>query len=507
MGHLFILAAGNLEMLLRWPLTIAYLLVMGIVCVYGVHRYWLTLVYYRTRLNMPRPGQRFSELPSVTVQLPMFNEKLVARRIIAAACQIDYPSHKLQIQVLDDSTDESADVARQCAQEMCALGHHVECLHRDNRHGFKAGALNDGMESATGELIAIFDADFVPPRNILKRTVHYFTDADVGMVQTRWEHLNRNDSLLTRCQAIFLDGHFVIEHTARNRSGRWINFNGTAGVWRRSAIESAGNWQHDTLTEDMDLSYRAQLAGWKFIYLPRVTCPAELPPQTCAFKSQQHRWSKGSIQTAKKILPRILRSGAPLRTKIEALFHLTSPMVYLVMVLMSLMFFPVIYLNIKMFVAGDSGWMFGVALLMLATVSSATFYIASQLACHRGLGGILVQLPMLMAIGVGISLNNAQAVLEALLGHESEFVRTPKYDSVGASGSWRGAAARVKLPVKWKLLLLEWLMAAYMVLCIVMAVQMGASAVSVPFLVLFAAGYLYVAITSTSHVYRRLLGQ
>ena len=498
-----VLASGGIEAVLRWALTGAYLLVLGLVCMYGLHRYWLTWVYYRTRGNVPQPARLFEQWPRVTVQLPMYNEMLVAQRVIEAACAIDYPADRLEVQVLDDSTDESAGIARQCVDRMRARGHDVQYIHRSSREGFKAGALNEGLKTARGELIAIFDADFVPPRDILKRTVHYFTDPGVGMVQTRWDHLNRDDSILTRSQAIFLDGHFVIEHTARNRSGRWINFNGTAGLWRRQTIESAGNWQHDTLTEDVDLSYRAQLADWRFIYLPGVTCPGELPPQTNAFKSQQHRWSKGSIQTAKKMLPRIIRSNAPLATKVEAFFHLTSPVVYLLVVLMILMFFPVIYLNLRPFESSvTAGCVFGLTLLTLATASAGVFYTASQRECGRGTLKAIAQIPMLMAIGIGISLNNARAVVEALIGHRSEFVRTPKYNATGADRSWRDNAPLVQLPGKWAGPLSELAMAGYLVACVGLSLATGSTAVSVPFLVLFAAGYFYVGVTSAMALWR-----
>ncbi len=481
----------------RWSLTTLYLAVLAVVCTYGLHRYWLTYVYYRTRRNAPRPAARFAELPAVTVQLPMYNERLVAERVIAAACAIDYPADKLQVQVLDDSTDESAEIARRFCEKMRRAGCDIEYRHRTDRTGFKAGALNDGLATATGELIAIFDADFVPPRNILKRTVHHFTDEKVGMVQTCWDHLNREASLLTRSQAIFLDGHFVIEHTARNRSGRWMNFNGTAGVWRREAIEQAGGWQHDTLTEDVDLSYRAQLAGWDFKYLQRVRCPAELPPEINAFKSQQHRWTKGSIQTAKKVLPRIMRSDAPLATKVEAFFHLTSPGVYLMMVVMMLLLFPALFVNVLPLERGGVwGFVFGASLFMMATASAGTFYVAAQREQRRGLWATLVQIPLLMAIGVGIALNNARAVIEALVGHDSPFVRTPKYSAEGKDSRWRGAANLVRLPRRRVMALAEVALAAYLTACTVAATQVPHTALSIPFLVLFAAGCWYVGLTS-----------
>ena len=338
---------------LRWGLTSLYLTVLALISIYGLHRYWLVWLYVRGRQNLSGTSEQLVELPSVTVQVPMYNEDQVACRAIDAACNLDYPSDRLQIQILDDSTGESVNQVRQRVESWAARGVDIQWLHRPNRVGYKAGALAAAMSDAKGEFIAIFDADFVPGPDFLQRCIHVFADPSVGMVQARWDHLNRNDSLLTRSQAIFLDGHFLIEHAARNWTNRWINFNGTAGIWRRQAIESAGGWQHDTLTEDVDLSYRAQLAGWNFVFLPDVLCPAELPPEINAFKAQQHRWTKGSIQTAKKLLPTILRSRASLGVKVEAFFHLTSPMVYLYITLMALLFYPAFFVNMQPFEEGS----------------------------------------------------------------------------------------------------------------------------------------------------------
>ncbi len=481
----------------RWPLTIGYLATLGLVCIYGVHRYWITVLFYRTRRRVPRPTSRFGELPRVTIQLPMFNERHVARRVIEAACAVAYPRDRLQIQVLDDSTDDSADIARECCERMAAAGHDVQYIHRTDRTGYKAGALGHGLKTATGEFIAVFDADFVPPRNFLKRTVHHFTDEGVGMVQACWEHLNRDASALTASQAVFLDGHFLIEHTARNRGGRWMNFNGTAGIWRRAAIETAGGWQHDTLTEDVDLSYRAQLAGWRFVYLPRVKCPAELPPEINAFKSQQHRWTKGSIQTARKLLMKIFASPAPLSTKIEAFFHLTSPMVYVFMVLMVVLVFPAMFVNVQPFERGDPmGWLFCGSVFLLATASAGSFYVASQRQRRRSAWRAVAEIPTLLAVGIGITLNNSRAVFEALIGHQSGFVRTPKYNATGRDRLWQSGAAAVRLPAKRVYALMEIALAMYLTACFAIAAFSPFTAVSMPFIALFAAGYWYVGLTS-----------
>jgi len=485
---------------LRWSVTVAYLLFLGLICLYGLHRYWLVWLFYRHRRNVHRPARRFDDLPVVTVQLPMFNEAAVAERIIDAACRLEYPVDKLEVQVLDDSTDDSADIARRRVELWQSRGVDIHYLHRSDRVGFKAGALEAGLQTARGQLIAVFDADFIPEPGFLKRCVHHFTDQQVGMVQTCWSHLNRDDSLLTRSQAIFLDGHFVIEHTARNRAGRWINFNGTGGVWRRQTIQDAGGWQHDTLTEDVDLSYRAQLAGWRFVFLPRVKAPAELPPEMNAFKSQQHRWTKGSIQTARKLLPRILGSDNSIARKVEAFFHLTSPMVYLYLTCLALLFYPAIYVNMAPFNnPGWSGVFLGLSLFGLGTISASVFYIASQRVQRRSGWQTVWQIPNLMAIGVGIAVNNARGCLEALLGQKSDFVRTPKYNTTDAT---RRAVLQHVPGVKLWMSFAEIGMGLYMLVCAQFSIVNERTIISLPFLLLFAAGYLYVGLSSLTGILR-----
>ncbi len=502
-AQIFGLDPASLIHALRWPLTGAYLLLLALIGSYGLHRYWLVFLFNRHRKHIARPAQRYTTLPRVTVQLPMFNEGTVAQRIIDAACKIDYPLDRLQIQVLDDSTDGSQCISADRVAYWAARGYDIEMRHRTDRTGYKAGALAEGLNSATGELIAIFDADFIPPANFLKRTVHHFTDPQVGMVQTRWSHLNREDSLLTRGQAIFLDGHFVVEHTARNRSGAWINFNGTAGLWRATTIEDAGGWQHDTLTEDVDLSYRAQLKGWRFLFLPWVTCPAELPPEINAFKSQQHRWTKGSIQTAIKLLPTLMRAPIPFKVKLEAFFHLTSPLVYLYITLLALLFYPAVYINLQA-VKNDSfaGVFLGLSLFMLGTASATAFYLTSQRAQKRSGWMTLLQVPMLMSIGIGIALNNAVACIEALLGHESPFVRTPKYGDPAPAARSKNKPHRSKLQIipipslKLWITLLEITFGVFMLECARLSIEIQNTIISLPFLVLFATGYLYVGFSS-----------
>jgi len=481
-----------------------YLLVLVAVAFYGFHRYVLVYLYLKHRHNAYQPKRRYGpDLPRVTVQLPMFNEDTVAERIIRATCAIDYPLDKLEIQVLDDSTDHSADIARAACEQWAAKGYPVKYVHRDNREGYKAGALEAGLKQASGEFIAIFDADFVPPTDILRNVVDYFTDDKIGMVQVRWDHLNRDASLLTRSQAIFLDGHFVIEHTARNRSGRFMHFNGTAGVWRRSTIADAGGWQHDTLTEDLDLSYRAQVKGWQFVYLPQYAAPAELPPEMIAFKQQAHRWTKGSFQTCLKLLPGLLRSKhLSRRIKSEAFFHLTNTIVYPLMILLTLAMYPAfIYVDgpLKHYALGN--YLFTGTLFVLATCSASTFFVFAQRELFGGASGwkTLLHLPMLMALGVGISVNNTKAVIEAIISHvkrkPSEFVRTPKYGVTGSTrNAWQPQSVftfqRLMLPI------IEVALGCYMSCFVFISLFYDFARSSIPFLLIFAGGYFYVGCSS-----------
>jgi cellulose synthase/poly-beta-1,6-N-acetylglucosamine synthase-like glycosyltransferase len=471
-----------------------YILAMVVLTVYGLHRYLLIYLYHRVDRTAPQPAGKFSELPTVTVQLPMYNEMYVAQRVIEGACRIDWPREKLQIQVLDDSTDESAGIAQACCEQMRRLGHNIHYIHRTNRSGYKAGALSNGLHEASGEFIVIFDADFIPPRDILRRCMDYFVDPNIGCVQTRWDHINRHQSLLTRAQAIFLDGHFMIEHLARNRSGRFMNFNGTAGIWRRKAIEDAGGWQHDTLTEDMDLSYRAQLRGWQFMFLPDVLSPAELPPEIVAFKQQQHRWTKGQVQTTIKLLPSILKAPIPWWIKVEAFLHLTNAAVFMPAIALSMILFPVWCADPDLF---NTKWKL-VALVIasffgILTCSAGSFYMLAQKAVGRSTFATLCLVPFLMALGMGISLINAAAVLEGLFGRrDSEFVRTPKYGAAqGTRQEWRKKAGAFKVKLG-TLPFIEITFGLYMSACAAIAITTHTASGTVPFLIIFAVGYFYV---------------
>jgi cellulose synthase/poly-beta-1,6-N-acetylglucosamine synthase-like glycosyltransferase len=470
-----------------------YLLTLAVLAVYGMYRYVQIAVYYRHQHGAHVPANRFSELPLVTVQLPMFNEQYVAQRVIEGACAIDWPREKLQIQVLDDSTDNSADIARECCERMRRLGHNIEYIHRTNRQGYKAGALANGLISATGEFVVIFDADFVPTRDMLRKCIDFFTDPNVGCVQTRWDHMNRMQSMLTQAQAIFLDGHFTIEHISRNRSGRFMNFNGTAGIWRRKAIDDAGGWQHDTLTEDMDLSYRAQLRGWQFVYLPEILAPAELPPEIVSFKQQQHRWTKGQVQVAIKLLPLILKSQQPWWLKAEALFALTNGAVYIPAIILSIIIFPVWAMNPDLFHSTSQVVALAVASFFgLLTCSAGSFYMLSQKAVGRGSFRTMLMVPFLMALGTGISIINAVAVLEGLFGRrDTEFVRTPKYGNAAGSAQWKNRAGAFKVKLSM-LPFVELILGVYMGACATMSLMLNTARGTVPFLIIFSFGYFYV---------------
>ncbi len=476
-----------------------YTFALVVVCIYGFHRYVLVYLYYRHRRKTPGTGGGFSEadLPFVTVQLPMYNERYVARRVIEQTLRLDYPRAKLQIQVLDDSTDETVGIASATVERARAAGFDIEYIHRHDRTGFKAGALAGGLASAKGEFIAIFDADFMPGPEIIRDSIHYFTDPKVCAVQARWEHINRSDSLLTQSQAIFLDGHFAIEHVARNRSGRFMQFNGTAGTWRRSAIDDAGGWQHDTLTEDMDLSYRAQMRGWKFVFLPDLTAAAELPPDIDAFKAQQFRWTKGGAQTAIKMLPRLmLARNLSWKIKIEALFHLTCFSVHGFVVVLMTLLMPVML--IRMNEIGDTSALRAVidwAVFALATLSASVFYVAGQFELFRNWRTVLKYLPFLMALGVGVCLSNTKALLEAVFGYTSDFVRTPKYGAGTAEYVARRRGGDTGAKSKRSLLpYLELTYGVYMFGCTVYCFINPKFLMAGPFFAIFTVGFSYVGI-------------
>jgi cellulose synthase/poly-beta-1,6-N-acetylglucosamine synthase-like glycosyltransferase len=468
----------------------AYFFVVVVLAVYGWHRYYIVYLYMKHKHEKPQPLAIFDPLPRVTVQLPIYNEMYVADRLIDAVCKLDYPRELLEIQVLDDSTDETRAVAENTVRRYADAGFDIVYLHRTDRTGYKAGALEAGLHVAKGEFIAIFDADFIPTTDFLMKSVHYFSDPKVAVVQARWGHLNSDYSLLTKIQSILLDGHFILEHGGRNRAGLFFNFNGTAGMWRRTAITDAGGWQHDTLTEDLDLSYRAQLNGWKFIFLADLVAPAELPVEMNAFKSQQHRWAKGSIQTCRKLLPRILQSDLPMGVKVEAFFHLTANFNYPLMCVLSVLMAP------SMIIRYNMGWyemlLIDVPLFFAATASVANFYMVCQREIYPDWRTRIKYMPFMMSIGIGLTINNTKAVIEAMFNKQSEFARTPKYRIDGNGGEWLTKKYHQTLTAQP---IIELALGVYFTVTVFYALANGIYG-TLPFLVLFQVGFLYTGLLS-----------
>ncbi len=474
-----------------------YFLILAILSFYGLHRYVMVFLFNRYRNKPNPPKARFEELPRVTVQLPSYNEMYVIERVIDAVCAFDYPKDLLDIQVLDDSTDETQSIARAAVERWSNLGLDIHYIHRNDRTGFKAGALENGLRTAKGEFVAIFDADFLPEPDFLMRTIHYFTDPHVGMVQARWEHLNRDYSFLTRTQAIFLDGHFMMESFTRFLSGRFFNFNGTAGILRRRAIEDAGGWEHDTLTEDLDLSYRAQLKGWRFMFIPELGVPAELPVEMNSFKSQQCRWAKGAMQVCKKVLLKVLRSDCGPGEKLETWYHLTGNVTYPLMVLLSIVLFPalIVRFNQGLFELLT----IDLPLFILSFTSVSAFYICSQKALHKDWLKRLLYLPGLMAVGIGMTIPGTKAVLEGAFGVKTPFVRTPKFSVEGNKGDWK--TKKYRCPIGF-LTVVEICFGIYYTYVTWYAWDLGIYGV-IPFLMLFQFGYFYTGLWSLSQALKQ----
>ena len=485
-----------------WAILIPYFAVLLVLSFYGLHRYEMIRGYWKHRKQVAvHAPQRFDSLPRVTVQLPIYNEQYVIERLLEETAKLNYPHHLLQIQVLDDSTDETHPFTERLVAEYRATGLPIEYIHRTNRHGYKAGALQNGLETATGEIVAIFDADFVPPVDFLERTVHFFSDPKVGMVQTRWGYLNRHYNVLTEVQAMLLDGHFVLEHVARSGGGLFFNFNGTAGIMRRSMIEDAGGWQHDTLTEDSDLSYRAQLKGWKFVYVPSVECRSELPVETYSFQVQQSRWAKGLTQVAIKLLPTILRSNLPWRVKLEAFCHLTPNISYPLMIIVTALMLPVMIVRYYM------GWFEMVVIDLPLIIASFWSISAFYVIAHRELfpnnwKRAFLFLPALMAAGVALTIINTKAVIEALIGHQTSFQRTAKY-AIG--GQNRVALENVSYRRRsgW-LPYAELVVGSFFLMIVIFAIG-SLNYLAVPFLMLFVGGYFWAGFTTLWEEYQSKL--
>jgi len=485
----------------RWLLDIAFILYLAAsagLLFYGLNCYVLLTLFARRaketdarqRLlekvwNEAHPAGETANLPKITTQLPLYNELNVAERAIRAIAAFDYPSHLHQIQVLDDSTDETRELVNRIASELRSAGIWIDVVRREIRHGYKAGALSDAMPTAHGEFIAIFDSDFVPAPDFLRSLLPHFADEKTGLVQARWGHLNREESLLTRAQSVGIDGHFAIEQTARSANHLFLNFNGTAGIWRRTTIEDAGGWTTDTLTEDLDLSYRAQLKGWHLEYVPHVIAPAELPDTYSAFKSQQFRWAKGSIQTSIKLLPEIFASDRSYFAKLQSIFHLCHYFAHPLMLVVALLALPALQ-----FFGGSihQFWLIVLAIPLLAsTFGPAVLYTISQRYIYpTDWFGRILLLPVLMVVGFGICLSNTRAVLEAILGVKSGFVRTPK------SGSTRTKAYRARPTA---IPLLEIFAGLYCIVSLASFLRAGYFGIS-PFFILYIVGFLTVGIAS-----------
>ncbi len=466
-------------------LVVLYFVVLGGLCTLGAHRaftVYLCRKHRRVIERAARPLARFSEseLPRITVQLPLYNEATVAARLIEAAGNLDYPSDRLEIQVLDDSTDETRAIAQKKVEELRRRGVDALYVRRPNREGYKAGALDFGLQTSKGEFVAMFDADFIPQPTFLRDIIDHFVDPKVGMVQTRWAHMNRESNLLTQIQALMLDGHHLVENCARFGAGCYFNFAGTGGMWRRKAIDAAGGWEHDTLTEDLDLSYRAQMAGYQFVYRPDVLTPSELPEDISALRAQQHRWAKGTVQTARKLLPRVMKhEPMSIHQRVEAAFHMLPHFAYPLMMLLSILLLPALVLlpaaDVRTMMLVDLPLCFG------ATGSIAAFYALAETSQGRSAWGALKRLPILIGLGAGMSPHLSRAVWSGLNHMSGEFVRTPKRGE--NSGRYKMGA---KLP------LVE--------LCLMMLT--GASVVAAfetghwfaaPFAILFTWGHAYVA--------------
>jgi cellulose synthase/poly-beta-1,6-N-acetylglucosamine synthase-like glycosyltransferase len=493
---------------IQYLFLLIYLFALLSLFIYGINCYLLMVLY---RINSPKALKRHEDIkqkfyqnhslkdwPRVTIQLPIYNELYVVERLIESVCRIEYPRNLLEIQVLDDSTDDTIEIAKAIVEEKNAKGFDIVYIHRTDRTGFKAGALKEGLKRAKGELLGIFDADFVPGSDFLKEAIPYFVDPNMGMIQTRWGHLNCDYSLLTRAQSMGIDGHFGVEQASRSWSGLFMNFNGTAGIWRKKAIEDAGGWQADTLTEDLDLSYRAQLEGWTLAFTSQVVCPAELPVTINAFKSQQHRWAKGSIQTAKKNLWKLFKSDLPILVKVEAFLHLTHYLVHPMMILVVLTTIPM--LNTRWFFDRPAYPVMIFTLFCLATFGPSSMYIFSQRILYRDWKSRIKYLPFLMCLGTGIAVNNTKAILEALFDIKSGFIRTPKYGIRKKQDRWKDK--RYYIPLN-SVSIIEFLLGIYSLTGFLMFLFFSKYLIS-PFLFIYTAGFFYVFFLSIKHGYGKL---
>lgn len=473
-----------------------YIGALTILFIFGSHGFIIIYHYLKHRHQRDDLSENMGDhYPNVTIQLPIYNEMYVIERLIKTTCEMDYPKDKLEIQVLDDSTDETVEIVANIVKEYQLKGFDIHHVHRTDRTGYKAGALKEGLKTAKGEFVAVFDADFIPRKNFLRVVLPYFKDPKIGMVQTRWEHLNRSYSLITQIQALALDGHFVLEQQVRNKAGYFINFNGTSGIWRKECIFDAGNWEADTLTEDLDLSYRAQLKGWKFKYLTDFTTPSEIPSEINSLKSQQFRWTKGAVETGRKMLFRVWRAKIPFKTKIMCTFHLTNNIVFPFILIACLLNMPIVLLkNTGQY---DIYFMF-MSVFVLAFIASFLVYLYSQKDVYDDWRSRILLFPLFMAGSMGFAVNNTKAVFEALMNKKSEFVRTPKYGIEGEKDTWMDKKYTQKKVVKFSVIL-ELLIALYSLACVVVSfITLQISAI--PFQLMYTFGFGLVAYLSIKHV-------
>lgn len=482
-------------------IQVIYALGIAVLFVYGLNQLWLAWTFARCSRKRERRHARpelWESLPAITVQLPIYNERYVVERLINACAGLSYPLDRLQIQILDDSSDDSSQLIGERVRYWRGRGLDMVHIRRDSREGFKAGALKHGLEMATGDFIAIFDADFVPPADFLRRLLPHFGRADVGMVQARWAYLNEQASFLTRIQAFSLDAHFVVEQFARNQLHCFMNFNGTAGIWRRTCIDEAGGWEGDTLTEDLDLSYRAQLAGWSFVYDGAVSAPSELPIDVNAIRSQQFRWAKGSMQTARKLLWQLAHSRTDLRVRWEGFFHLTGHIVFPTVLLVALLHAPLVFMKAVTGMPGDLYFLvMSIGLVALAAVLITQVFAQKNL--HDDWWKRLGFVPVFLAGSLGLALNNTLAVAGALTGRSTPFIRTPKSNASTADADdhwWKSRYADVKVPtVAW----FELGLAAYAVAGLIVIMSQG-EWIGVPFQALFAAGFALISLSNLSQL-------
>ncbi len=484
-------------------ILIMYVLFMGFIFCYSLIQGHLVILYIKV-LSRKKQQKKISYNnvfePNVTIQLPIFNEKFVIERLIDKISEIDYPKDKLEIQILDDSTDETRTIVQKKVELLKAQGFQITQFIRPKNTGFKAGALAEGMEVIKGEFIAIFDADFLPDKDFLSKTLSYFKDRNIGVVQTRWAHLNQNYSILTKLQAFGLDAHFTVEQSGKNEGGYFINFNGTAGIWRKSCIYDAGGWQSDTITEDLDLSYRAQIKGWGFKYLEEVGCPAELPVTMNALKNQQFRWTKGAAETARKNIGRLIRAkNINFMTKLHGVFHLLNSFLFVCIFITSILSVPVLYVKNT---APQFDWVYKFAsILLLSLFSLGTYYYISQRRLkseHKQSRFIfLYQFPLFISVSMGLSLHNSIAVIEGYIGKKSPFVRTPKFNITESGGSWKDKSQYLKSTFN-TLTLMEIVMCFYAIFGIVTAFRLNDFGL-LPFHCMLAIGFGYVAFFSYKH--------